>query len=70
MANQMAAVDAAPVWSILDQQGTQAMVHSSLGDAAKIADYDSVKKRILASRYAMSFQNGMNSISTCRRPIP
>lgn len=59
MSNQMSAVDAAPVWSILDQQGTQAMVHSFLGDAAKIADYDSVKKRILASRYAMSFQNGI-----------
>ena len=59
MANQMSAVDAAPVWSILDQQGTQAMVHSFLGDAAKIADYESVKKRILASRYAMSFQNGI-----------
>jgi hypothetical protein len=59
MANQMSAVDAAPVWSILDQQGTQAMVHSFLGDAAKIADYESVKKRILASRYSMSFQNGI-----------
>ena len=59
MSDQMSAVDGSPVWSILDQLGTQAMVRSFLGDAAKIADYDTVKKRILASRYAMSFQNGV-----------
>jgi hypothetical protein len=60
MSDQMAAVDGAPVWSILDQQGTQAMMHSAMGDAANIADYDTIKKRILASRYTMSFQNGVN----------
>ena len=59
MADQMTSVDAAAVWSILDQQGTQAMVHSFLGDAAKVADYETVKKRILASRYAMNFQSGV-----------
>jgi len=35
MAEQMAAVDGSPVWSILDQQGTQAMMRSALGDASK-----------------------------------
>ena len=60
MTDQMAAVDGAPLWSILDQQGTQAMMFSVMGDAAKIADYDSLKKRILASRYTMNFQNGVN----------
>lgn len=60
MNDQMAAVDAAPVWSILDQQGTQTMLRSAMGDAAKIADYESLKKRILASRYTMNFQNGVN----------
>ena len=60
MADQMAAVDGAPVWSILDQQGTQAMMHSAMGDAANIADYNTIKKRILASRYTMSFQSGVN----------
>lgn len=60
MAEQMAAVDGSPVWSILDQQGTQAMMHSALGDAAKIADYDTIKKQILASRYSMNFQTGVN----------
>jgi hypothetical protein len=60
MAEQMAAVDGAPVWSILDQKGTQAMMYSALGDAAKVADYESLKKRILASRYTMNFQSGVN----------
>ncbi|MFZ3265258.1 MAG: hypothetical protein WA172_14735 [Terriglobales bacterium] len=60
MADQMAAVDGSPVWSILDQEGTQAMMHSALGDAAKVADFETIKKRILASRYTMSFQTGVN----------
>jgi len=60
MADQMASVDGAAVWSILDQQGTQSMVRSFLGDASKIADYDTVKKRILASRYAMNFATGIS----------
>jgi hypothetical protein len=60
MVDQMASVDGSPVWSILDQQGTQAMMRSALGDAAKVADYDTIKKRLLASRYTMSFQNGVN----------
>jgi hypothetical protein len=60
MADQMAAVDGAAVWSILDQQGTQAMMFSAMGDGAKIGDYESLKKRILASRYTMNFQSGVN----------
>jgi len=59
MNDQMASVDSSPVWSILDQQGTQAMLRSALGDASKVADYDTIKKRLLASRYTMSFQNGV-----------
>lgn len=60
MADQMSAVDGAPVWSILDQQGTQNMMRSALGDASKLGDYETVKKRLLASRYTMNFQNGVN----------
>src|ERR1039458_1462794 len=60
MTDEMSAVDGAPVWSILDQKGTQAMMYSALGDAAKIADYETLKKRILASRYTMNFQSGVN----------
>jgi len=60
MNDQMASVDAAPVWSILDQQGTQQMMRSALGDASKVADYETIKKRLLASRYTMNFQSGVN----------
>jgi hypothetical protein len=60
MADMMADVDSAPVWSILDQQGTQNALHSAMGDASKIADYETVKKRLVGSRYAMSFSNGVN----------
>lgn len=60
MAEMMSSVDSAPVWSILDQQGTQNMMRSALGDASKVADYDSVKKRLMGSRYTMNFNGGVN----------
>jgi len=60
MADMMTNVDSAPVWSILDQQGTQNMMRSALGDAAKVADYETVKKRLLGSRYTMNFTSGVN----------
>ncbi len=58
-ADNIQAVDSGPVWSILDAQGTQNMLHSTLGDAAKLADYEIVKKRLLSSRYTMDFNNGV-----------
>lgn len=45
----------APVWSVLDQQGTQNMLRSAMGDASKLADYDMVKKSVRGSRYVMDF---------------
>jgi len=60
MADMMTDVDAAPVWSILDQQGTQNVVRSALGQASGIADYENLKQRILGSRYTMNFQSGVN----------
>jgi len=60
MADMMADVDSAPVWSILDQQGTQNALHSAMGDASKIADYETIKKRLVGSRYAMNFNSGVN----------
>jgi hypothetical protein len=60
LADMMSAVDGAPVWSLLDQQGTQNMMRSALGDAAKVADYDTVKKRLVGSCYTMNFSNGVN----------
>jgi len=53
-------VDSGTVWSVLDQQGSQNMLRSALGDASRLADYETVKKRILGSRYTMNFQNGVN----------
>lgn len=58
--DMMGNVDSGTVWSVLDQQGTQNMLLSAMGDAAKLADYETVKKRLLGSRYTMNFQNGVN----------
>jgi len=52
-------VDSAPVWSVLDQAGTQNMMRSALGQAASIGDFDMVKKRLLASDYVMNFDSGV-----------
>jgi hypothetical protein len=60
MADMMTDVDEAPVWSILDQQGTQNVVRAALGQAAGIADYENLKQRILGSRYTMNFTSGVN----------
>jgi hypothetical protein len=60
MADMMSNVDSAPVWSILDQQGTQNVMRSALGEASKVADYDTIKKRLLGSRYTMNFNSGVN----------
>jgi len=55
----MQAVDTQAVWSVLDQEGTQFMMHSVLGQASQVTDYDAVKKRLLGSRYTMDFSNGV-----------
>jgi len=60
MSDMMSSVDASPVWSILDQLGTQNVVRSVMGDAAKITDYDTVKKRLLGANYTMDFSSGVN----------
>lgn len=54
------AVETGAVWSVLDATGTQNLMKSTLGDAAKLADYDSVKKRLTGSRYTMDFNQGVN----------
>jgi len=56
----VSSVDNSAVWSVLDQQGTQNLMRSALGDAAKLADYELLKKRLLASRYTMDFGSGIN----------
>ena len=36
------------------------MMRSALGDAAKLGDYETVKKRLLGSRYGMDFGSGVD----------
>jgi hypothetical protein len=60
ISNLISDVEGGTVWSILDQKGTQNMLLSALGDASRLADYETLKKRILGSRYTMNFNNGVN----------
>src|ERR1019366_4126998 len=59
IADLIGSVDSSPIWSVLDQQGTQNMMRSALGQAASVGDYDAVKKRLLASDYTMNFADGV-----------
>ena len=60
IANLIGDVESGAVWSVLDQKGTQNMMFSALGDASHVAEYDTVKKHILGSRYTMNFSGGVN----------
>jgi hypothetical protein len=55
----MPGVESGAVWSVLDGEGTQTMMRSALGDASRLADYETIKKRLLASRYQMNFDQGV-----------
>jgi len=55
----MHSVDNEPLWSVLDQKGTQTMMKQVLGEAGTVADFDSVKKRMVGSSYTMNFQHGV-----------
>ena len=55
----MRSVDSEPLWSVLDQKGTQVMMKSMLGEAGSVADFDSVRKRLESSWYGMNFQHGV-----------
>ncbi len=56
----IAEAEAGPVWSVLDQQGTQNMLRSALGEASALADYDTIKKRLLGSNYSLDLQHGVD----------
>ncbi|HEY1261993.1 MAG TPA: hypothetical protein VGF06_00630 [Terriglobales bacterium] len=58
--DMIGSVDSGAVWSVLDQQGTQNMMRSALGDASKLGDFETIKKRLLGSQYTMNFSNGVN----------
>lgn len=57
--NAMQSVDSSPLWSILDNKGTQTMMKQLLGQAGSVTDFDTVKERLEASWYSMDFQHGV-----------
>ena len=57
--DSMHSVDSEPLWSVLDEKGTQTMMKQVLGEAGSVADFDTVKKRMVASYYTMNFQHGV-----------
>ena len=59
MMNAMQSVDSNPLWSILDNKGTQTMMKQLLGEAGSVTDFDSVKQRLDASWYSMDFTHGV-----------
>lgn len=59
MMDAMKTVDYEPLWSILDQKGTQTMMKQILGEAGSVTDYETVRKRLLGSWYGMDFQHGV-----------
>ncbi len=60
MMNAMQSVDSNPLWSILDNKGTQTMMKQLLGQAGSVTDFDTVKQRLEASWYSMDFAHGVN----------
>jgi hypothetical protein len=60
IAKNIADAEAAPIWSVLDQEGTQNMLRSVLGQASALADYESIKKRLLGSFYSLDLQRGVD----------
>ena len=59
MMDAMKSVDSAPLWSVLDQKGTQTMMRQLLGQAGSVTDFESVRKRLQSSWYGMDFQHGV-----------
>jgi hypothetical protein len=58
--DMIASVEQGTVWSVLDTTGTQTMLKSALGAAANLAEYDTVKKHVMGSRYTMDFDHGVD----------
>ena len=59
MMDAMKTVDSEPLWSILDEKGTQTMMRQVLGEAGAVTDYETVRKRLQSSWYGMDFQHGV-----------
>jgi len=59
MMSAMQSVDSNPLWSILDEKGTQTMMGQLMGDAGTGTDFETIKKRLDTSWYSMDFQHGV-----------
>jgi hypothetical protein len=57
--DSMRTVENEPLWSVLDTKGTQTMMRQVLGEAGSVTDFETVRKRLLASWYGMDFQHGV-----------
>src|SRR5579864_9478321 len=53
-------VEAGTVWSVLDSAGTETMLKSALGSAAELGEFDTMKKKLLGSRYTIDFDHGVD----------
>ena len=53
-------VESGTVWSVLDADGTQTMLKSALGSAAELSEFDTMKKKLLGSRYSLDFDHGVD----------
>jgi hypothetical protein len=60
MMEAMKSVDMEPLWSVLDEKGTQFMVHQLLGNAGSVTDFDTVRRHLQSCRYGMDFQHGVH----------
>jgi hypothetical protein len=62
MMGAMNGIDSNPLWSILDEKGTQTMMSQLLGSAGSAStgqDFETVKKKLTTSSYSMDFQHGV-----------
>jgi hypothetical protein len=59
MMGAMQSVDSNPLWSILDDKGTQTMMGQLLGQAGSATDFNTVSKKLQSSWYSMDFQHGV-----------
>jgi hypothetical protein len=59
MMGAMQSVDSNPLWSTLDEKGTQTMLQQLLGEAGSATDFATVSKRLESSWYSMDFQHGV-----------
>ncbi|HEX7285153.1 MAG TPA: hypothetical protein VF532_03175 [Candidatus Angelobacter sp.] len=58
--DMIASVDRGTVWSVLDAKGTQTMLKSALGSASDLAEYDTLKGRLVGSHYTLDFDHGID----------